>query len=366
MPSYKVGDADELGVDSKSITEFIQREWQRPIALSLPWFYDWQFRQSPDNAGTDRCILILDEDDQVFGFMGLNNRRFYLGGRALKGCELTTWMISEQVRGMGYGAAMLNYLKGSYEVLVGMGISDMAIPVYTRLGFRYIRHIPRYVRVFNLKAVKSFSEITPLGHKLIHQYASIPKMSYKSHHIALADAAPLAHSLHRDFHCFSRDAEYLKWRYSGHPVYQYLCFSVEVAEHTAVVILRIEEKEPFKIVHVIDIFGNELAFPGVVHFLEDFCKDINADFSDFFCTSPRVSHVFWFHGWFSVLDDHYIQVPNLFYPIEMRNPPTTSVTFWSKYDMCSLLDQSRLYITKGDCDLDRPTIRYLHEKGHAL
>ena len=104
---YRIGDAHELGIDPITISRYIQGEWHRPIALSLPEFYDWQFRQGPDNAGRDRCVMVANDNNEIFGFMGLNDRRFYLNGRCLKGAELTTWMISEKVRGLGYGKAII-------------------------------------------------------------------------------------------------------------------------------------------------------------------------------------------------------------------------------------------------------------------
>jgi hypothetical protein len=50
----------------------------------------------------------------------------------------------------------------------------------------------------------------------------------------------------------------------------------------------------------------------------------------------------------------------------MRTPPTTSLILWAKDDIGALLDRSRLYVTKGDCDMDRPTTLYLEKKGIAL
>lgn len=360
---YKVGEAGNLGIDSQRITEFISGEWTRRIALSVPWFYDWQFKQSPDNQGRDRCVVVVDENKQVVGFMGLNDRCFYPSNHPVKGAELTTWMISEKVRGMGYGKKILEYLMNQYDVLVGMGISEMAVPVYTQAGFKYLRSIPRYVRIFNMDRVKPFSQITDLGQKLIQGAASFPKTDYNAGRINAEETKSVTKIFHRDFNCFSRNPEHLDWRYVNHPVYSYEIYRVDDDHESAVVVLRTEEKESLKFVHVIDIYLTaESVLPAIVSFLEDFCRESKADFADFFCTADRIGHVFWYYGWFSILDDYYVQVPSLYYPIEMRDPPTTSLVLWSRNDMCSLLDRSRLYIAKGDCDLDRPTGQYLHER----
>ena len=366
MAVYRVGEVDDLGVDVSSITSYIQREWNRPIALTLPRFYDWQFRRSPDGAGKNRCVVIVDESGELFAFMGVTNREFHLDGKTLLGADLTTWVVSDELRGLGYGRRIIEYLQAQYEVIVGMGITDSALPIYATLGFRFINHVPRYVRIFDLDAVKPISDISPLGERVVQQYARIPEMSYRSRRVDFPEVGELASTLHRDFHCLSRGLEHLKWRYAEHPVFHYETFLVESDGKAAAVVLRADQKDAVKFVHVIDVFGEESVLPCVVHFLDSYCRETDVDFSDFYCMADRIGHVFWHYGWFSVLDDRYIQVPHLFYPIELRTPPTTSMILWAKYDMCSLIDRSRLYITKGDCDLDRPTLDYLHEKGQTL
>ena len=106
--------------------------------------------------------------------------------------------------------------------------------------------------------------------------------------------------------------------------------------------------------------------PAALAFLEALCRERGAALADFYCSADPIGHGFWSHGWFSAVDDFYLQVPNWFYPIDMRTPPTTSLILWARDDVGSLLDRSRVFITKGDCDMDRPTLRYLEEHGIAV
>ena len=59
-------------------------------------------------------------------------------------------------------------------------------------------------------------------------------------------------------------------------------------------------------------------------------------------------------GWFSINDDICFQFPYLFHPIEMKNPPTTSIIYWAKNQFAEMADLSKLYISKQDAGLDRP------------
>ncbi len=365
--TYAIGDVDSFGLSLEEVCSFYQKHWKRPIALALPQFYQWQFRQSPDNQGKDRCVVIVDEDKRLCGVMGLNERRFFLDGRGLRGAELTTWIISESCRGTGQSLAMLEYLQDHYEVLIGMGVTQEALPAYLRCGFKQIRHIPRYVRLFHqAENIRSIIRVEPFGLSLMRRNTAQANVSYLVRSIPIAELAIHEPILRQHFHTFSREAAYLKWRYTDHPVYRYEAFQIESGGHAMAVVLRVDEKETLKILHVVDAFGDLQALAAVVHFLEDYARQHLVDLADVYALSDTLGHVFWTMGWYSVLNDEWIQVPHLFHPIELKSPPTTSLIAWAKQEMDQLLDQTRLHITKGDCDLDRPTLQYLQEQDISL
>jgi hypothetical protein len=107
--------------------------------------------------------------------------------------------------------------------------------------------------------------------------------------------------------------------------------------------------------HITDLFGDEQALPLAIKFIENYAKKNNFALIDFYCTSTKIYRFMLCGGWFSVNDDMSFRFPHLFHPIEMRDPPTTSIIYWAKSNFCSMTDFSRLYITKSDVDLDRPT-----------
>ena len=51
-----------------------------------------------------------------------------------------------------------------------MGSTDIALPIYMRGGFRYIKSIPRFVKVIDFKKIKKFSIFNTLAIKLMHQW----------------------------------------------------------------------------------------------------------------------------------------------------------------------------------------------------
>jgi hypothetical protein len=359
---FRVLEFSEAGVDAQSVGQFIESNWMRGVALSMPRFFDWQFRDGPANAGVNRCLVVVDDEDQLNGFMGVSVRDFHIDGRRLVGAELTTWVIGESTRGLGLGKTIVRMLQESYGAIIGMGISESALPIYATHGFKYMRYLPRYVRIFDPDRVAPISKLDSLGQRMIRCSPPAIGVKFAAEAIEFRAAAELAHPLYSRFNCTVRDPDYMHRRYAEHPVYRYEAFRVSDGRGEAAVVLRVDDKDDLRIVHVIDFLGSDTNVSAVLAFVEEFCRERSVALADFYCSADPVGHQFWSHGWFSSVDDFYLQVPNWFYPIDMRIPPTTSLILWAKAGVGALIDRSRVYITKADCDMDRPTMPYFVEK----
>lgn len=362
MSDLMIGRAGELGLTPSDTTRFLLREWNRKPALAVPCFYQWQFLDAPDDHGTDSCVVLADKAGTIFGFMGLNHRPFNLQGRSVPAAELTTWVISDAVRGQGWGKKMLAYLQARYDVLVGIGVSEAALPPYLDAGFKHVKAIPRYFRVLRPDAVRPIAVTTQLGEREVARHVPMPS-GQQGRPIAFAEADRAVTALHRDFNCYTREPRFLEWRYARHPVFSYQAFEVREGAATAVVVLREDRRPDLVLLHVVEVFGDEPALRAAARFAQDHGLAIGADLVDVYCTSERIGSAFWIEGWFSTLNDPWVQVPHLFSPVEMRTPATTSVIYWGAEHAKQVFDLSRLYITKGDCDFDRPTVQYMETKG---
>jgi hypothetical protein len=360
---HRVLEVSEAGVGAEAVGAFIAAHWQKRVALSSPRFFDWQFRAGPGSAGRNRCLVVLDEKDAIQGFMGVTPREFVLDGKRLAGAELTTWVINEALRGLGLGKAIVRRLQESYGAIIGMGISESALPIYATHGFKYMRHLPRYVRVFDAERVAPISKLDPLGERLIRETPAAIEVPFEAAAIGFAEAAELAEPIHRTFNCAVRDAETLRWRYAEHPFYRYEAFRVVHDLGRAGVVVRVDDVGDLRVLHVVDFLGSGADVRAVLAFLEEIGRKRSVALADFYCSADPIGHQFWSHGWFSCVDDFHTQVPNWFYPIDMRIPPTTSLILWARGDVGALLDRSRVYITKGDCDMDRPTMNYFESRG---
>lgn len=298
--------------------------------------------------------------EKVLGVMGLNKRDFFLNGRSHTGAELTTWVVSREAAGMGIGTQILGFIQSSFDVLIGMGISDAALPIYMRSGFRLIKSIPRFIKVLNFEKIKDFAIYTDLAIKLVDQWNVKRQDDFVSRQVSSLEYDEIFQRQKQTLNMFSRDDPHRVWRYKNHPVFQYKQFLVGEAEsslnETAFVAIREELSiGDFKVLHVLDLFGDDQALLSGVKFVEKYADEQGFDIIDFYCTASNVFRWVLANGWFSINDDACFQFPHLFRPIEMRNPPTTSLVYWARDNLQEMANVSNLYITKQDADLDRPT-----------
>lgn len=357
-----VGEVSELGLESSCVSNFYERHWKREIALSIPSFYKWQFTESPSDEGNDHSMVALNKNSgDLYGVMALNRRPFFLNGSKLNGAELTTWVVDEKHTGKGIGKKILKEIQSRYDVLVGMGITDMALSIYLKNGFRYIKAVPRYVKIFDFDKIKSYAEYSGFTKSLAEQWLNIEKKEFTICPISKECFKPIDSIVQKSYNHFSRNYDYLHWRFFEHPVFQYNLNLIRTKGDNkgkgCIVCTRVENKiENLNILHVLDFFGDPSDMHAAISYVNEFCFNNNIHLADFYCTTTSISKYFICAGWFSTNDDTYFQFPHLFHPLELRIPPTTSLIYWSKNNFIDMTDISRLYLTKQDCDLDRPTV----------
>jgi len=364
--AFSVGTASGLGVDSRDVVAFFRANWERPIALGVESFYRWQFCQAPENKGEDLNCLAVD-GGEILGVMGLNRRRFVLEGQLVSGAELTTWVVGAAARGKGIGRRMIAFLQQEYDLLTGFGISQMAIPVYRLAGFRRIACLNRYFLAIDAAAAGPHLKLQPLGAKL--QSSRVPQHHAGSCRSATpADLAECAAAASAHSNLYLRDADAVAWRYYGHPVYSYDTHVVTdpaVGGPGVAVVLRFDESAGVRFLHVVDMFGDSASYRAAVSVVERMAREQACAFVDVTATNTRLAGAFLGAGWFSVMDDPYAELAHLFYPPELRVPSTTSAVVWSRHRPESAYDFGRLHLSKGDLDLDRPTLDYYDVHGIA-
>jgi len=354
----KIDFAYKLKISKKKIMKFYNDNWKNKI-LTNNKYYNWQFINS-NNHKFDKNVIAYDlSDHKILGVMGVSDRFFFLNKKKIKGAELTTWCTDQNYINIGIGPKILDFLKKNYDLLIGMGITKKAIEIYLRKEFMYIKSIPRYLKVFNFNNIKNNAVYGSFFLKFIrNRNAEIKNYKYFYKKPNKLDLKTLENGFLKKNNFFSRDYQKVRWRLINHPFYKYqnLIISDHINFKKKILIsYRIEEINSFKIMRVIDFFGDEKIYKHGLTFINHICKKHNIDVADFFCTNQEINKYFLNDKWLSMLDCEFFKFPHLFEPIELRDPSSSSMIFWTCKDFLDLNNLSKLYITKSDCDFDRPT-----------
>lgn len=354
----RIDTAAALGLSDSEIGAFYREQWARPIALSRPDFTAWQMRAAPAANGLNHSVLAV-EDGRILAVLGVTPGLFRSPcGRLRKSAELTTWIVAPETRGRGIGGAILKNLQERYDILMGAGITAAALPLYLKAGFTFLSHLPRFFYISDYNTITRFADAPAAAFRLSqHRQNQAPCPPLAAQSCRAADLADLAHL--PQHHHNLRDAARLSWRYDQHPTWQYEAFRIGQMG----VILRQDFAAETTILHVIDLFGDFSDAKAALAFVEAEAKRRAAAFVDFSTTNGQITAALRARGWNSSVDETLIELPSLFQPVELRRPPTTSVTFWARDDQAQLYDFGLLHITKGDMDLDRPTLTWMEANG---
>lgn len=355
MKDIKIMNICDSNKTNEDIRNFIEKHYSNKSILTNKNFYEWNFMY---NGEKDYSIIAL-YNKEIVGFIGVTKREFKYKNSILNGAELTSWVIKKDFRG-NLGNLMIFYLKERYDVLIAMGISKMSLPVFLFNEFKYIKSVPRYVKIFNMKNICNISNISNIGKIICRNNFSKNNIKYNVKILSNINDNTYWEDFYTDKYCFTRDLEYLKKRYSGHPFFKYDYYEILKDNEKSLLVIRKDFSDGYNFAHIVDFIGNTNNLEGVIDFIDKYAEENKLDFVDIYCTDNVLGSYFWRNGWSSTLNDiDNIQIPYLFHPIELRIPPTNSVIIWSKYT--DIYDLSKLYITKSDCDFDMPTLNYLNK-----
>lgn len=355
--TLKVGSATQLGISAEQICDFYRENWNRKIPLSDLEFFKWQFLDVPTAVGYNNCCVAVDSANNIAGVMGANAREFVIEQQRTRAAELTTWIVSPQHQKKGIGPKIINHLKNEFDILLGLGITDSALSVYLRSGFRFKKAIPRFVKIIDWEKVNAQFPLDTLPKKISQSWnANRVELNYNVVDFTDYSTEYFVNPMKKYANFFARDFEYLSWRYLNHPRFNYFIKTVSYQSYSSLVVFRIDDTPSgIKMMHVTDIIGDYENIPAAIQYIEDYASNNAIDAVDFYTTNVKMHIPFLLSSWFSINDDTYFKFPHLFHPLELREPASTSMVIWSKDFQSNILDFSRLYISKQDCDLDRPS-----------
>ena len=359
---FNVGFVKDFQIERRVVMDYIENNWPREVVLAYADFYKWQFESMPfDNS--DHSIIVVDSKDRICGYLGLNIHEFVYEVERLKGAELTTWIIDRKNRGGGFAKPMIEFAKSNFDFLLGASVTKDALSVYLRLGFNYVHSIPRFVKILNFNKITKFLKIESFVKKAFRERKEKTSGSVKEYK-SVSNINEFSFEIKNGF---SRSKEYLKWRYSDHPVYEYKFFG----NKDLLIVYRIEHVNDIKVAIILDFLVNEIvnndkASVSLSEFSLFCCKG-QVDLIEFYCLDSKINKFFISNGYIPTLKmAPFLKIPFLYNPVEYTNNNSYSLVVWDNDKSPKLKNFSNLYVTKSDCDMDRPNLEYIKKINHEF
>jgi GNAT superfamily N-acetyltransferase len=348
-----------------SLKSLYDNHWRPDYVVMRPDFYDWQFRRNPflpDDLEEGSVMAV--EDGEVIAYLGLIPVPFRIGSEVVQGVYPSNWLTHPRIRNRGVGAYLMAKAFERWPVVVGTSLAPNARTIYERLDFRYVDRLHRWILILDPEEAAS---LLPVEHQsspaLRARTVSIVSGSpaYRVHrgaYGALADR--LWDDLTEELPVASvRNARYLNWRYAEHPDFDYEALVVggqDRWEGLAVVRTERVANSAVRVLRILEFMAlqsgqEELALSVIGRAVDEKCA-----FADAFGLSGRPVRGLLEAGAFRENQESGFNLPFLFQPTDHDR---TGMNFVARSSVSyrgapAHLDLSDWYLSKGDCDQDRP------------
>jgi hypothetical protein len=342
---------------------FIDEHWRRGHRLA----YDvellrWQHSFPHDT--TRLSVLVARAGGEIVGALGVIVVPFGVRGSRSLGGWLTTWIATPAARASQGGMRLLQYaLEQPFDFVGTTGANETALRIYRALGFSVLESIPRWVRVI------SDEKLATLCGDRASPYSQPPGVppgggalrisSWREQHAEPWDRLweqQLAPQLIGPW----RDTGYLRWRYLEHPRFTY---AVRVAEDgdgvlRGIAVHRIADVRGAegRVARIVELHGDREAMVALVSDVIATAQRQGAAFAEFFCSAGVVAEPLRACG-FTVEPEPTHALPVLIEPLNMQLPAALTGAFRVGEGLggdSSVFESDVLYITRAECDQDRP------------
>ncbi|MFA6536537.1 MAG: GNAT family N-acetyltransferase [Candidatus Paceibacterota bacterium] len=329
--------------DYQKLRDFVGQTFQSKYILGDEKFLDWQYSGSG-------ALLLAKVREEIVGFLGYKDFPYKIYGETKEVRVVMNFFAAPKYRRAGVGPRLAQQVFSTPNCILVSGYNDTAQSLYEHLRanwtgsgdlFRFFSVLAPHKLMSHLKPLaSSFGRKKALGSVNI-KVTVVQKIS--------KDVDEFWQTV-RDRYSVTieRGSEYLKWRYLGHPFFDYQFLEArEDGKLLGFLIYRFEEVEDFKIARIIDFVSNEVAEVSLLKKFLDLARTAGAQAADFMFSGQLYQDSLKVAGFFDVSGTDFSKFPVRFNPIS-----------YSKFNINIACDIQApiqdMYLTKGDSDQDRP------------
>jgi hypothetical protein len=226
-PALFVGYRDEL---TESVIELLADNTKRQYAQKRA-IWSWLYHHNPF-IGDKQLGFALIGRNRVVGYNGFIPIHLWCNGELSFSAWSFDTILSPETRGKGYGGKLVDLIKSSYPIVLGLGISDRQAKIMLNHGYRANSEIEQFFYVNIPRTVKERVKYTlQLAKRLALSQKSVD-VSHLSIETGSARHLPeeidflwdSVKSSHTNI--VVRNHAYMQWRYAKHPVKKYSTLTV--------------------------------------------------------------------------------------------------------------------------------------------
>ena len=321
--------------DYQEIRNFIALEWNPDhVFVKNRDLFMWQHLGSSTNLLN---FLVLEVDGLIEAVLGYIPYRHFGPSSPSNRVFLTLWSALDKPSVPGAGLMLLMRLQKltSCDFIGAIGISDVALSIFRRLGFE-IGLMDHFV-VFNAQIEPTVA-------------SNVPEPN-----LTLGDATLRPLSLEADIEILAgvcaryqapKDADFFMNRYNRHPTYTYMALMVESHNSQCILVVREITLGEAKVARIVDAVGDYAVIAESAKALETFVTQQGHEYIDLYAYGIDADFMIG-KGFFQRLPDSPAVIPNYFEPFEKRN--VELAVAWKSFGA-----KGPVVLFRGDSDQDRP------------
>lgn len=319
--------------------------------------FRWQFGGMPVSEKKLYHVKLALLDGRIAGCLGYVPVEVNLGRGVVRGAWTANWVVDPDWQRIGLGVLLMRELTRQFDITLAVGLSRDSRALLPRMGWNDFGELTRYICVLDPQNARALTETGrlewPTGALLKGppQGATVkPVNRFSDDATILWDKTWGASAAGT-----RRSAEFLNWRYTRHPVFNYRLFEARRnGQLSGLAVYRVEQVRNMqarvgRIVELVSETGVERCLLKAV--IDD-ARLHDVAVLDFFCSSRRFSTIMGQCGFLPAEDKAAVEIPTLFQPIDRRR---TGIPFMAYLlNVPDATEPHDWYVTKGDGDQDRP------------
>ena len=350
----------------KQFTVFVKNWFHDKYILTNKKFVEWQYI-TPFSKITSSNILVVRIKEKIMGYLGTIPLSFNYFGENIYGVCLANWQTDEALHSKGFGYEMLDVALESSQIVYITAYKPILEKLFEKTNWQIHSDkqeqmlVRRFVKIFDAEKVKKM-----IGEEdIIFDEVKNPFMSNEFEFLQIdsfnKDADSFWENVKNKYKItVNRNSKYLNWRYKDHPVFDYKLFVAKKGDVIkAFVVVRLEKAGEYTIGHIVDFAAEDNAEEFMLNVVCKWLLEQKADLADFSFTGDFHESTLESTGFKETNEEPYASIPYLFSPIDHKRRSTNFAFKIIDENLKNLgiATYNNFYITRGDCDQDRPNSR---------